>query len=67
MLCWESIGKYALVVIDCIRCGLVALVVNIALVVNMCALVVSECIRCGIVVLVANVCISCGCVPVWWF
>ena len=32
-----------------------ALVVNVALVVNMCALVVSECIRCGFVALVVNV------------
>ena len=44
-----------------------ALVVNVALVVNLCALVVSECIRYEIVVSVTNVCISCGCVPVWWF
>ena len=44
-----------------------ALVVNVALVMNLCALVVSECIRCEIVVLVTNVALVVGCVPVWWF
>ena len=54
VLCWESIGMYALVV-------------NVALVVKMCAFVVSECFCCGIVVLVTNVALVVVCVPVWWF